>query len=295
MLGRDGEVGEVSALSDMEDDLPHVRARQPSVEVLEELAREERETDAEQLRTEHAGFAAEADSLKRTHDALAALRNAVEANTRETKGMRRQLAALGVEMGDRKDWESALALELASLRGLNPNGLTGKRVLVVDDSEYFLDMCEHVLGELGCNVTAASSRGEAEKLLVAMPRQFHLALVDLHLPPMANDPPASSEGLELCRWILNAHPPVRVIVMSGRLEAEGLDTLPVARLQKPISIATIKAAMYGALGMVDVESQTIAPPAHGDVDDVAEDDTAPSIILPELPSTGRETPEAKRE
>lgn len=234
----------------------------------------------------------ERSSLERTHAALGQLRLAVEANTSVTRQWVGAIERMGREMGDRKTFESALALDLASLRGLKANGLAGKRVLVVDDNEHFLDVCERVLGELGCNVTAASSRLDAETLLAAVPRPFHLAIVDLHLPD-------SSDGLELCRWIANAYPSVRVIVMSGLLEADGLDELAVARLEKPITIASFKSAMYGALGMIDTEKQTEPPPStpwppRDGFDSAAEEDTEPSILV-QLPSTGRETAEAKRE
>lgn len=218
------------------------------------------------------------DSEHRTLSALAGVRASIETNNRLLEEQAKLLAQMGHEHGSAKSFMSALALEIASQRGIKPNGLTGKRILVVDDHEHFLDVCECVLGELGCNVTAAASRDDVARLLPAVPRPFHLALVDLRLP-------TSEDGLDLVRWLLNCYPTMRIIVMSGQLEARGLDELPVARLEKPFTIERVKGAIYSALGLVDCESQTITPPAP----------LAPTFDaeLPTQPSTDRETPEAK--
>jgi PAS domain S-box-containing protein len=67
-----------------------------------------------------------------------------------------------------------------------PQGLAGKRVLILDDNETHLDILGRLLGQLGLRVTALSRGEEVLPALQAAPPEdpFHLAILDIQMPGM---------------------------------------------------------------------------------------------------------------
>jgi CheY-like chemotaxis protein len=228
------------------------------------------------------GFtAAEKGSLDRTHDELVRFRQAVEANTLAVKNLSSKVDRVCMEVGALKTFSSTLALD-AAMKSAKQNGLTGKRVLVVEDDADLLEVLDRLLCAVGCNVTGASTRAAAEALLAAnRKRPFHVAIVDIRIPLAEGEPPRSAEGAELIRWLTAAYPGVARIGTSGDFGAPGLMSLSFFPLEKPFTLDRLEHALHSALGIPDA-SDTIPPAGF-----------APEVAT--QPSTGRETPDAKRE
>jgi CheY-like chemotaxis protein len=268
----------LTALGDREDGPPHERsALATPVRIVDD--QEDRPTTKPPEPYEHRTALGE----------LGPIRVAVQGIQETLERIELKVDRQGREAGTAKSVQSALALQVARLEagGLRPNGLTGKRILIVEDEDVLLDLCERVLSELGAVVMGASSRIEAETILATLRRPIDLALVDLHLPANCGGVEASAQGVELLRWISRVHPSVRVIVMSGLFDGvTELDRFPVARLEKMFTLDELKAAVYSALGMGDTLADTERPPAP------------PPNSLPDYdpdePDTSNETPVAKR-
>lgn len=214
---------------------------------------------------------------------------------RERAADRRLLERLGHELGHIKTHMTAQALRVANLEGIEPNGLRGKSVLVVEDDPVLLKLVARVLTGLGCHTECASNREDAERLVAKV--RVDAALVDLRIP-------TSDDGIELCRWISRIWPATAVIVMSGLMEAPGLDSLRAARICKPFELEHLQRVLSEAMGHGPAIADTEPPPPPF----ASEIDTEPSPPLDAIPlaapfpgndfpqpSTGRETPEAKRE
>jgi len=83
----------------------------------------------------------------------------------------------------------------------------GETVLVVDDEEMLLKMCETVLSSFGYGVVMASSGVQALELVARMPGEIDLVLTDLVMPGMS--------GRELMDRLRLVAPAIPVIGMSG--------------------------------------------------------------------------------
>lgn len=215
---------------------------------------------------------------------LVLVRQAIQADRETHREILEQLQELrrgqeqhGREFGQLKDHmtREALANQAASVE---PNGLTGKRVLIVEDEISLLRMAETALRKLGCIVVGSPNRTDAEQRLAD--GQFDVALVDLHLP-------SSSEGVELCRWITRLYPSTGLVVMSGRFEQSDLDDFMVIRVEKPFSLLCLHDAIEEAIGGPATANTDRAPaPPFG-----LEPTTLQSVGDDE-PDTSAETPEA---
>ena len=67
------------------------------------------------------------------------------------------------------------------------------KLLLVDDDPVISDTLSFVLSE-DFEVSVAQSRDEAKEIVACTPTAFHVALVDLGLPPVPHTP---EEGLSL--------------------------------------------------------------------------------------------------
>ena len=209
----------------------------------------------------------EGSSLGRTHNELVLLRRAVEANTIAVSALAGKVDGFGYELGDVKTFSSVLALDAAQ-KSAKPNGLTGRRVLVVEDNPDLLEVLDRLLCAIGCNVICATSRADAEKQLAAnRKRPFHAALVDIRIPLADGEPARSAEGAELLRWLTAAYPGIARIGCSGDFKVPGLDALSFVRLLKPLTLDRLERALHAALGMPDASADTERPPAP-DFEDV---------------------------
>lgn len=281
----------MTALGDTEDPPPnerpgHERDTEPDTEPdelhpprVQVVADESTDSDQGGFRTN------ERASLQRTQHELAALRMAILEGNQIGKASISKLDGILERLSAGANFMSRLSLKI-DMPEAKPNGLTGKRVLVVEDDCYLLDLVETMLCRLGCNVTGASTRLEAETLLAATPRPFHAALIDVRIPSVADDDPHEREGVELVRWMRIYHPAVAVIVTSdGDMTSLALDALPVARLEKPLTLEELNASLYSVLGhgcraTADTERPPPPPPSLRDFD-------------ADEPDTEAETPEAK--
>jgi PAS domain S-box-containing protein len=103
----------------------------------------------------------------------------------------------------------------------------GETILLVDDEPSLLRVCERLLKQLGYNVVAARSPGEALRQAREATQEIHLILSDLLMPEMT--------GNELAEKLSLLLPGAKVLLMSGYasnllVEAEG-----VFFIQKPFT------------------------------------------------------------
>ncbi len=80
------------------------------------------------------------------------------------------------------------------------------RVLLVDDETTFLEALAERLSIRGLEVTCASSRQEALRLIED--QSFDAILLDLAMPGL--------DGIETLRRLHEAHPDLQVMILSGR-------------------------------------------------------------------------------
>lgn len=116
--------------------------------------------------------------------------------------------------------------------------LTGRRILVVEDSPVVAPFTAEVLGELGCEVVGpAPNMAEARKLVEA--GDFDAALMDVHI--------RGERVFGLCEMLESAGVPF--VLTSGYADwtmPEKWDDRP--RLQKPYTIAQVEDALAALFG-----------------------------------------------
>lgn len=119
----------------------------------------------------------------------------------------------------------------------------GERLLVVDDEEALAALYAAVLQKIGYDVTTATGSVEAMELFARDPYAFDLVLTDMTMPGLTGD--------VLIERMKTLRPDVRAILCTGfseRLSEARLSALGVeAMLMKPISVATLDAAIRSAL------------------------------------------------
>lgn len=82
-----------------------------------------------------------------------------------------------------------------------------RRVLVVDDEPGVRGMTERTLQQLGVEVIAAASGGDALNQLAKLTGDVHAAVIDYNMPDM--------DGSELSRQLAKRHPDLPLVLMSG--------------------------------------------------------------------------------
>jgi two-component system, cell cycle sensor histidine kinase and response regulator CckA len=90
--------------------------------------------------------------------------------------------------------------QLTEMRG-------GETVLVVDDEEMLLNMCQTVLSSFGYRVVLASNGAQALELVAQMPAEIQLVVTDLVMPGMS--------GRELMDRLRLQAPGIPLVCMSG--------------------------------------------------------------------------------
>ncbi len=90
--------------------------------------------------------------------------------------------------------------QLTDLRG-------GEMILVVDDEEMLLKMCQTVLSSFGYQVVMASNGAQALELVAQMPGEIDLVITDMVMPGMS--------GRELMDRLRLIAPGIPVVCMSG--------------------------------------------------------------------------------
>jgi signal transduction histidine kinase/ActR/RegA family two-component response regulator len=131
----------------------------------------------------------------------------------------------------------------------------GERILLVDDEASVLRAVSELLDRLGYRVTECANPLDCERLLKRFPNRFDLVITDLRMREML--------GTELARRLSNIRSGLPIILITGHaqelsqkdLRAYGICCL----LQKPASLETLAASVYGALRMgADNSSETNA-------------------------------------
>jgi PAS domain S-box-containing protein len=111
----------------------------------------------------------------------------------------------------------------------------GVTALVVDDEEYIRASTVDMLSELGFDVREAESAEHALRALEAGPRP-DILITDHLMPGMT--------GVELARAVMARYPAIRILIISGFAEADGIDaSLP--RLTKPFVQSDLARALLG--------------------------------------------------
>ena len=168
------------------------------------------------------------------------------------------------QLGQGATFRVQLTLPLAS-RELTPSaldGLSGIRVLVVDDNETNRDILRHQLGGWGMQVDCAVSGAEALDRLsraASEGRAFKLAVLDMHMPQM--------DGLQLAQRI-QAHPEhaaTRLMMLSstyGVADAQARSRVGIRRcVTKPIRRADLLRVVRSVLedGPQDPPAPALVP------------------------------------
>jgi CheY-like chemotaxis protein len=116
------------------------------------------------------------------------------------------------------------------------------RILIAEDEEPLRSLLRRALTEVGHEVSAAADGAEALDLLGARGR-FDLLLSDIKMPVM--------DGIALALAAARDYPDLGILLMTGyadqRERAHGLDALIVDVIQKPFTLAEIRAAVAAAL------------------------------------------------
>jgi DNA-binding NtrC family response regulator len=117
---------------------------------------------------------------------------------------------------------------------------SGCSLLLVDDDEEFLEILVRRFKRRGLLVASAIDPQSAME--AANREAFHVAVVDRSLP--------GQDGVELMLWLLDRHPRLRVILLSGHGDE---DVIAHARgcgafdyLVKPCSLTDLEAAVTRA-------------------------------------------------
>lgn len=266
------------------------------------------------LRESDGSFAAERASLKRSQDAIADLRGIIVDTHAITQRSAGSIEQIKERLNVGANFMSRLSLKL-DMPFAERNGLAEQRVLVVEDDVDLLKVVRRLLSKLGCDVSGAANRHDAEALLAASAEPFDAALIDLRIPPTKGEEPRETEGLELIRWMRGSYSAVAVVVVSGDLDVPGLDALPVARLEKPFTLDNIRGSLYSVLGLAIPAAEPepmqipdtipaprpesflageLAGPLHLELVRDAPAPSTPRPYDPEEPDTSAETPEAKK-
>lgn len=116
------------------------------------------------------------------------------------------------------------------------------RILIVDDDSAIRDVLQSMLETDGHAVAAAQNGRVAMRMLAERP--FDAVITDLVMP--------EQEGIETIKQIVESHPGVKIIAMSG---AFGGDYLRIASLlgahstlRKPLRLKEVLETVRGLLG-----------------------------------------------
>lgn len=128
------------------------------------------------------------------------------------------------------------------------------KLLLVDDDPVISDTLSFVLSE-DFEVSVAQSRDEAKEIVACTPTAFHVALVDLGLPPVPHTP---EEGFLLVRELLANDANLRVLVLSGQNDKSNIQhamTLgAVDFIPKPCDPALLKTRLEHQVMLLDADT-----------------------------------------
>ena len=125
---------------------------------------------------------------------------------------------------------------LAPVRSASPHPVTNSRILIVDDEPLIASTAARILQRQGYVVSLRSDGLEAWKELSTSIADYDLLLIDLSMPRMS--------GVDLVRNVRTLSSTVGIVVMSGRVSEEDLQTLKLLEvnriLTKPFTMEQLK-------------------------------------------------------
>ena len=117
------------------------------------------------------------------------------------------------------------------------------RILIAEDEGGLRSLVARALAQDGHLVTTASDGAEALDIITREDGAFELLLTDIRMPLM--------DGIALALAAARDHPAIAILLMTGyadqRERAFGLEALIHDVVAKPFSLATVRAAVNGAL------------------------------------------------
>lgn len=121
----------------------------------------------------------------------------------------------------------------------------GERILVVDDEEEIVLLCEKMLSRFGYQISGTTRSTEALDLFKSNPQDFDLVITDLTMPNMT--------GLDLSKEITAIREDIPIILISGYSEQfspEKHTELGIRKIvMKPLVIDEINAVIRDALNL----------------------------------------------
>jgi len=142
---------------------------------------------------------------------------------------------IGIMLPRSSDPAPAPAIDPGALRA---DGLSGLRVLYVEDDADVADATGALLQSLGTEVRLATS---ADAAIASNLDDVDLVFSDVMMP-------GTMDGVELARWLAAHHPALPVVLTSGYvLSPERLQDLQVQFVRKPASVGAINDAFVTAL------------------------------------------------
>jgi CheY-like chemotaxis protein len=119
------------------------------------------------------------------------------------------------------------------------------RILIAEDEEVLREMCGRALSTAGYEVKTVCDGGEALDVLQREAGRFDLLLTDIRMPVM--------DGIALALSAARDFPELTILLMTGyadqRERAHGLDALIHDVIQRPFSLAVLRAAVEEALAV----------------------------------------------
>ena len=119
------------------------------------------------------------------------------------------------------------------------------RILIAEDEEALRALCARGLATDGHEVLSACDGSEALEVLTREQGRFDLLLTDVRMPIM--------DGIALALSVARDFPALTILMMTGyadqRERAHNLEALIHDVIAKPFTLATLRAAVNGALGV----------------------------------------------
>lgn len=108
-----------------------------------------------------------------------------------------------------------------------------KKILVIDDEQYVLDVIETILADMGYEVKTFADTQEGEQAAVST--DYNLILIDIRMP--------GRNGAEITEAVLAAKPDANILLITGYpsdpLVSRALNAGARGILKKPFEIAKI--------------------------------------------------------
>ncbi|MEE9315425.1 MAG: response regulator [Rhizobiaceae bacterium] len=117
------------------------------------------------------------------------------------------------------------------------------KILLTEDDESVRSFVARALEMDGHTVTTAEDGEDGYDRLIEHEGEFDLMLTDIKMPFM--------DGIELSRLAASHYPELKILMMTGyadqRERAGGLDQIVIDVVEKPFSLAQIRAAVIRAI------------------------------------------------